>query len=173
MLYASTCTKFVFMIYHSGLHSFPALTLLRQKWIGKDTFIIIIINIISFSFLNNDTHAPPPPRLPSTPSPTPQFYFALPWVSWKIWEHKAALLLPYTRDTHQYHISIVIFRLACHGIWAKSIQCMDFWIPSNLILECVFCSFFAVIVFLGKGDNLYEGMSRTQDYEFTEKVNNA
>ena len=50
---------------------------------------------------------------------------------------------------------------------------MDFLIRSNLILECVFCSLFAVIVFLGKADNPYEGMSRTQDYEFTEKVDNG
>lgn len=59
-----------------------------------------------FSFSNND---PPPPQRPN-------FISLLPWVSWKIWEHKAALLLSYTRDAHQYHTSIVIFRLACHGI---------------------------------------------------------
>lgn len=50
VLYAYTCTQFVFMEYHSGLHSFPALTLLRQKWIGKDTFIITIILVSFFIF---------------------------------------------------------------------------------------------------------------------------
>lgn len=31
---------------------------------------------------------------------------------------------------------------------------------------------FAVIVFLGKVENPYEGMRQTQDYEFTQKINN-
>ena len=91
---------------HSGLHSFPALTLLGQKWIGKDTLIIIIV--ISFSFWNNGS--PPPPHN------APIYISLLPWLSWEIWEHTAVLLLSYTRDAHQYHISIVLFCLACHGI---------------------------------------------------------
>lgn len=62
-LYASRPALSSSLSGHSGLNSFPALTLLGQKLveIRKDKFIIIII-IISFSFSNN---APPPPQLPN------------------------------------------------------------------------------------------------------------
>lgn len=111
---------------------FSCIDLLGQKSIGKDIFIIIII-IISFSFSNND---PPPPQRPN-------FISLLPRVSWKIWEHKAALLLSYTRDAHQYHISIIIFRLACHGIEQNRSNAWIFPIESYSRMRFLF-RFFAL-----------------------------